>query len=155
MSAEGVADPQPQRRKTAMIPSIMVWRVEDPRHDFFDSGMETTTTMPQSKESSRFFSVEAGDAPNLLSEKSCERERFTMCAAAKCSRQGGVIGLYAQRGSPPCSRMTPKLCVHTSRGSQQKYIAYTVAPSERSCCGSSVCDEYIRYTYWPNGSGFI
>ena len=90
MSAEGLAEPQPQRRRTMMIPSTVAWRV--------------VVSMPQSKESSRFFSVEAGDAPNLLGEKSCERERYMMrmCAAAKCSRQGGVVGLYAQRGPPPC-----------------------------------------------------
>ena len=72
-------------------------------------------SMPQSKESSRFFSVEAVALPNLLSEKSCERERFSMrmCAAAKYSRQGGVVGLYAQRGPHPCSRMPPKSCVHS------------------------------------------
>ena len=39
-----------------------------------------------------------------------------------------------------------------SRGSQQKYC---VALSEKSWCGSSVCDGSTCYSYRPNGSEFI
>ena len=87
----------------------------------------------------RIVSVGAVAPQNLINKKSCERERFSMrmCAAAKYSRQGGVVGLYAQRGPHPCSRMPPKSCVHSEAS---KSIVYNCL--EKSWCDSSVCDEY-------------
>ena len=101
MSAEGLAEPQPQRRRTVMIPSIDAWR--------------PPLSMRSSKESSRFFSVRAVAPPNLIDKKSCEQERCTMRmgAAAQCCRRGAVVRLYGQRGPPPCSRPPPDSCVFT------------------------------------------
>ena len=65
-----------------------------------------------------------------------------MCAAAKCSRQGGVVGLYAQRGPPPCSRMHPKSCVHSEASK-----SHAVAP-QKTCVRQQcecVCDEYTLF----------
>ena len=84
-----------------MIPSIYAWRPPLSMHILM--GVQ------------RIVSVGAVAPHNLINKKSCERERFSMrmCAAAKYSRQGGVVGLYAQRGPHPCSRMPPKSCVHS------------------------------------------
>ena len=71
MSDEGLAEPQPQRRRTVMIPSIDAWR--PPLSMRILIGVQ------------RIVSVRAVAPPNLIDKKSCERERFTMrmCAAAQ------------------------------------------------------------------------
>ena len=99
----------------------------------------------------RIFSVRAAAAQNLISDKSCGRERFTMrmCAAAKYSRKGAVVGLYTQHGPPPCSRMPPKSCVH-SEASKSDAVAL-----QKKVAATAVCVMSIRSSCWPNGSEFI
>ena len=145
MSDEGLAEPQAQRSSTVkrnvMIPSIDAWR--PPLSMRILIGVQ------------RIVSVRALAPPNLIDKKSCERERFTM----RINVRGGPM-------MPPgcCSRfvwstrsislLARALMVVCSRGSQQKYC---VALSEKSWCGSSVCDEFmsICFSHWPNGSVFI
>ena len=87
---------------------------------------------------------------NLIDEKSYERERFTMrMGAARPNAAAGraVVGLYGQRGPPPCSDARAPIVV-CSRGSQQKYCVYfCVALSEKSwcVCDNSVCNEYTLF----------
>ena len=112
MSAEGLAEPQPQRTRTVMIPSNCAWR--------------PPLSMRSSKESSRFFSVRAVAPQNLIDKKSCERERCTMRmgAAAQCCRRGAVVGLYGQYAVHLLARARPDsfvLMCSRGDGSQQKY----------------------------------
>ena len=95
--------------------------------------------------------VRAAAAQNLISDKRCGRERFTMrmCAAAKYSRKGAVVGLYTQHGPPPCSRMPPKSCVH-SEASKSDAVAL-----QKKVAATAVCVMSIRSSCWPNGSEFI
>ena len=122
------------------------------RSDSFDICMETTT----------LHAYIEGRPTNLLrkscscaepdhSDKSCGRERFTMrmCAAAKYSRKGAVVGLYTQHGPPPCSRMPPKSCVH-SEASKSDDVAL-----QKKVAATAVCVMSIRSSCWPNGSEFI
>ena len=105
------------------------------RSDSFDICMETTTLHAYIEGRPTNLlrkSCSSAAAQNLISDKRCGRERFTMrmCAAAKYSRKGAVVGLYTQHGPPPCSRMPPKSCVHSEASKSdavalQKKVAAT------------------------------
>ena len=131
MSAEGLAEPQPQRIST-----------EKNCDDSFNKRMETTTLHA-------YFD---GRPTNRLRKS---------CGSAKPYRQEKLRAraLHNENGRggpmlPPgcCNRFvwptqSTSLLAHApivvcSRGSQQKYC---VALSEKSWCGSCVCDEYMLF----------
>ena len=111
-----------------MIPSNCAWR--------------PPLSMRSSKESSRFFSVRAVAPPEPYRQEKLRARALhdengrggPMLPPGCCSRF-----VWPTRSTSLLARAPIVVC---SRGSQQKYC---VALSEKSWCGSSVCDEYMLF----------